>query len=153
MSEGPDGDLTVRAAEMADTEALASLMTELGYPTRGSEMQMRLEVIAKDPQYRTFVAVRAGKVCGMIGTFCYYGYEHNNPGAKILALVVAENCRAGGVGRRLIAAAENDLAQRNIRRLIVDTRLEREGAHKFYESAGYVRNGFRFVKNLAAAAD
>jgi hypothetical protein len=33
----------------------------------------------------------------------------------------------------------------------VNTRFERKDAHQFYESLGYTRNGFRFVKNLAAA--
>jgi ribosomal protein S18 acetylase RimI-like enzyme len=153
MSESPDVDLAVRAAEESDAETLAVLMTELGYKTRTSEMQMRLETIGKDPRYRTFVAVRNGKVCGMIGTFWCHSYEHNNPGGRILALVVAHEARSRGVGRALIAAAENDFAQNNIRRIAVDTRFEREGAHKFYDSVGYTRNGFRFVKNLAAAAD
>jgi hypothetical protein len=30
----------------------------------------------------------------------------------------------------------------------LNTRLAREDAHKFYESLGYERNGFRFTKDL-----
>jgi GNAT superfamily N-acetyltransferase len=153
MTENVIVDLAIRAAELADTDALAALMTELGYETRSSEMKMRLETIGNDPRYRTFVAVKQGKVCGMIGTFCYYSYEHNGPGGRIIALVVSKNSRGVGVGRQLMAAAENDFAQRNIRRVAVNTRFEREEAHKFYERLGYTRNGFRFVKNLATAAD
>lgn len=153
MPDNQDVDLTIRDAEAADAEALAGLMTELGYKTRGSEMQMRLEMIGKDPHYRTFVAVREGKVCGMIGTFWRYSYEYNNPSGRIMALVVSEQERGGGIGRRLIAAAENDFAQKNIRRIAVNTRFERKDAHKFYERLGYTANGYRFVKNLAAAAD
>jgi ribosomal protein S18 acetylase RimI-like enzyme len=48
----------------------------------------------------------------------------------------------------LIATAETDFAQRGIRRVSVDTRLNREDAHKFYELLGYERNGWRFVKQL-----
>ena len=153
MSEGGDADLSVRAAELADAETLAGLMTELGYDTRSSEMKMRLETIAQDSRYRTFVAVREGKVCGMIGTFCYYGYEHNDPGGRIIALVVSEEARGAGIGRRLVAVAEHDFGQRNIRRVAVNTRFTRKEAHKFYERLGYTSNGFRFVKNLATAAD
>jgi GNAT superfamily N-acetyltransferase len=153
MSETVNAEVVVRLAEASDLEALALLMTDLGYPTRTSEMQMRWEIIAKDPQYRTFVAVYDGKVCGMIGTFSFYTYEHNNAGGRILALVVAKEARGRGIGRRLIAAAENDFAQRNIRRIAINTRFEREDAHRFYEGAGYTKNGFRLVKNLAASAD
>jgi GNAT superfamily N-acetyltransferase len=146
-------ELTIRPAELTDFQAIASLMGELGYPTRAAEMQMRLEPILQDSRYRTFVAVRDGKVCGMVGTFCYLSYEHNNVGGRILALVVSEKMRGRGIGRALIAAAEKDFTERNITRVAVNTRFTREDAHQFYESLGYTRNGFRFVKTLLAMAD
>jgi GNAT superfamily N-acetyltransferase len=128
-------------------------MTQLGYETRASEMQMRMEAIGADKNYATFVAVSKGKVCGMIGTFTCYSYEHNSPGGRILALVVSDKMRGRGVGHALIAAAEKDLAQKNISRGAVNTRFERQEAHKFYDKAGYTRNGFRFVKELPPATD
>jgi GNAT superfamily N-acetyltransferase len=146
-------DPTIRPAELSDAEAIASLMGELGYATRAAEMQMRLEPILQDSRYRTFVAVRTGKICGMIGTFCHHSYEHNNVGGRILALVVTEKMREQGIARALINAAETDFTQRNITRVAVNTRFTREDAHKFYESVGYERNGFRFVKTLSALAD
>jgi ribosomal protein S18 acetylase RimI-like enzyme len=142
-------DLTIRAAEMNDAAALAHLMCELGYETTKSEMRKRLERIATDERYRTFVAVRDGKLCGMVGTLTSLSYEHNNPGGRILALVTLSTMRRRGIGRALIAAAENDFAQRGIRRVALNTRLAREDAHKFYESLGYKRNGWRFVKQLS----
>jgi len=153
MSEAGESEVTVRAAEMSDAPVLASLMGELGYPTRTSEMEIRLEEILKDPHYATFVAVTEGKVCGMIGTFVHYSYEHNNPAGRILALVVAEKMRGRKIGHRLINAAENNFAQRNIRRIAVYNRLTRTEAHRFYEQMGYEKNGWRWVKTLAASAD
>jgi ribosomal protein S18 acetylase RimI-like enzyme len=114
-------------------------------------MQMRLERIAADERYRTFVAVRDSKVCGMIGTLTSLSYEHNDPGGRILALVTLKTMRRHGIGRALIATAEKDFAQRGIKRVALNTRLTRENAHKFYESLGYERNGWRFVKRLAAS--
>jgi len=57
--------------------------------------------------------------------------------------------RRRGIGRALIATAEKDFAQRGIRRIALNTQLAREDAHKFYESLGYERNGWRYVKQLA----
>src|SRR5215471_1531940 len=153
MSEAKDVDVRIRAPEAGDVEALAELMTQLGYPTRASEMQMRMETILANKSYATFVAVSNGKVCGMIGTFAQQTYEHNSPCAKILALVVSDKMRGRGVGQALIEAAEQDLAQKNIKRLAVNTRFERKEAHEFYEKLGYTRNGFRFVKELPMPAD
>jgi GNAT superfamily N-acetyltransferase len=145
--------LTVRSAEMADSSVLAELMGELGYPTRTSEMEQRLELIMREPHYRTFVAVLDGTVCGMIGTCCLQSHEHNNVGGRIIALVVSEKQRGRGVGRALVQAAESDFIARNIRRIALNTRLTREKAHQFYDGLGYIKNGFRFVKELEGLAD
>jgi ribosomal protein S18 acetylase RimI-like enzyme len=142
-------DFTIRAADMNDAAALAQLMCELGYETTKSEMQMRVERIATDERYRTFVALRDGEVCGMIGTLTCLSYEHNDPSGRILALAVFSTMRRCGIGRALIAAAEKDFAQRGIRRIALNTSLTREDAHTFYESLGYERNGWRFVKQLS----
>jgi GNAT superfamily N-acetyltransferase len=141
-------DLTVRVAEVNDAAALAQLMCELGYETTESEMQMRLERIANDDRYHTFVAVHDGEVCGMIGTLTSLSYEHNDLGGRILALVTLRTMRRHGIGRALIETAEKDFAQRGIQRIALNTRLAREDAHKFYQSLGYERNGWRFVKQL-----
>jgi GNAT superfamily N-acetyltransferase len=146
-------NLAIRPAEVGDAEALADLMTQLGYPTRTSEMEMRMEAICVDKNYATLVAVGEGKVCGMIGTRTSFSYEHNSPGGAILALVVSDKMRGRGVGQALIAAVENELAQRNIRRLAVYTHFRRTEAHEFYEKLGYTKNGFRLVKELPMPAD
>jgi ribosomal protein S18 acetylase RimI-like enzyme len=142
-------DVTIRAAAISDAAALAGLMCELGYETTKSEMQARMERIATDERYRTFVAVHNDEVCGMIGTLTSPSYEHNDPGGRILALATLSSMRRRGIGRALIAAAEKDFAKRGIRRVALNTQLVREDAHKFYESLGYERNGWRFVKQLS----
>src|SRR5438874_11987300 len=153
MPDPKDVDVTIRAAEAVDIEALADLMTQLGYESRSYEMQMRMEEICANRNYATLVALSKSKVYGMIGTYTCYTYEHNSPSGRILALVVSEKMRGRGVGHALIAAAEKELAQKNIPRVAVNTRFERKEAHEFYEKAGYKRNGFRFVKELPMSTD
>jgi ribosomal protein S18 acetylase RimI-like enzyme len=144
-----DVDLIIRQAQPRDAAVLAQLMCELGYETTKSEMQTRMKRIAADQRYRTFVAVRDGKVCGMIGTLTSPSYEHNDLSGRILALLTLSTMRRGGIGRALIVAAERDFSQRGIRRVALNTRLCRDDAHKFYKSLGYERNGWRFVKQLS----
>jgi len=141
--------LTIRDASLSDAPALASLMCELGYETERAEMETRLKSILFNPVYKTFVAIMDGCVCGMIGTLTYLSYEHNDLGGRILALVTLSRVRRRGIGRALIATAEKDFAQRGVMRVALDTRLTREDAHKFYQSLGYERNGWRFVKQLS----
>ena len=142
-------NVVVRPVRNTDIPALADLMVQLGYPTSPAEMQQRLKRIESDPRYRTFVAEKQEKICGVIGTVAQVSYEHNDDGGRILALVVDENARGSGVGQSLVAAAERDFRERKISRVALDTRFEREDAHIFYERLGYRRNGFRFVKSLS----
>jgi len=142
-------DLTIRAGELNDAATLAQLMCELGYRTTTSAMQMRLQRIVTDERLRTFVAVCDGKVCGMISTLTYPSIERDDFSGRIVALVINSTMRRRGIGRALIVTAEKDFAQREISRVALNTRLDREDAHKFYESLGYERNGWRFVKQLS----
>lgn len=123
-------------------------MCELGYETTSVAMRERFELILSDARFRTFVAEIENRVCGMIGTVAYPSYEHNDLSGRILVLVTSSVARRGGIGRALVAAAERDFVQRNIKRIAVNTRLSRQDAHKFYEALGYERNGWRFVKQL-----
>jgi len=138
----------IRDAKLTDAPALAALMCELGYKTTPAEMRRRLKSILDDVNYRTHVAEVDGKVCGMIGTLAYASYEHNDPSGRILAVVTLANAPRRGIGRALIASAEKAFAQKAVTRVSLDTRLTRKDAHQFYESLGYGRNGWRFVKQL-----
>jgi ribosomal protein S18 acetylase RimI-like enzyme len=138
----------IRDARLTDASALAELMCELGYHTTAPEMRRRLNSILCDVRYRTLLAEVDGKVCGTIGTLSHASYEHNDPSGRILALVILPGARRRGIGRALIASAEKDFADKAVTRVSVDTRLTRKEAHQFYESLGYERNGWRFVKRL-----
>jgi ribosomal protein S18 acetylase RimI-like enzyme len=127
-------------------------MGELGYETTSDEMRARLKSIVPDARYSTFVAKIGTELCGMIGTLTHLSHEHNDLSGKIVALIVSNEQRRSGVGRALIAAAERDFAKRNVTRVTLTTRFERDEAHRFYEELGYSRTGFRFAKNLAPAS-
>ncbi len=139
----------IRDAKLSDASAIAALMCELGYETTSDEMRARLKSILGDARYSTFVAKIDNELCGIVGTLTHASHEHNDLSGKIIALVVSKKERRSGVGRALVAAAENDFARRNVARVTLTTRFEREDAHRFYEALGYSRTGFRFAKSLA----
>jgi ribosomal protein S18 acetylase RimI-like enzyme len=144
-----DANVRIRAAKLSDAAELAALMCELGYETTSDEMTMRLKSIVKNAAYSTFVAKIGKELCGMIGTLTHMSHEHNDLSGKIVALIVSRKQRRSGVGRALIATAEKYFARRNVTRVTLTTRFERNEAHRFYEAVGYARTGLRFAKNLA----
>jgi ribosomal protein S18 acetylase RimI-like enzyme len=148
-----DANVRIRVARLSDAPGLAALMCALGYETANNEMRARLKSILADSRCSTFVAKIGKELCGMIGTLTYMSHEHDDLSGKIVALVVSNKHRRSGVGRALIATAEKDFVRRNVTRITLTTRFERDEAHQFYEKLGYSRTGFRFAKNFARTSE
>lgn len=141
--------VAIRNASVDDSEPIAALVTELGYPTSSSQMRRRLEAIVDDHHYQTFVACEDRKVLGFIGTRIGPLYENDEHYGQIMALAVAANRQRSGVGRRLMQVAESALIERGVRLLVVTSGNQRSDAHAFYENCGYSFTGRRYKKVFA----
>ena len=142
------GRPTIRAATLADHPQLAMLVTALGYPTNASDMKIRLEGMFADPSYSTIVAELAGTVVGMAGACIARFYEKNGVYARLCALVVSGEQSGHGVGAALVRAVEQWGAERGAAEIFLNSGVQREGAHSFYEKLGYRATGVRFSKEL-----
>jgi ribosomal protein S18 acetylase RimI-like enzyme len=145
-------NVTIRKAAVADSESVARLVTELGYPTSASQMQRRLNVILHDDDYHTLVAYEDGRVVGFVGTRVGPLYEDDGHYGQIMALAIAPTYQRRGIGRMLMRAAESALVDAGARVLVVTSGNHRAGAHAFYESCGYSFTGRRYKKSLAMSA-
>jgi GNAT superfamily N-acetyltransferase len=143
--------MAIRSATLADAQAVARLMTELGYPTSSHQMERRLTSILGDTAYRTFIAGDGDAVVGVVGTRIGPMYEIDGPSGQIMALVVAATHRRLGVGARLVEAAEAHFVARGAAVSIVTSAHRRADAHAFYETHGYTFDGRRYKKPLAPA--
>lgn len=140
--------LRVRLAEEADAAALASLMTQLGYPSDAAQMRMRLKRAAGDPDICALVAEQDGRIQGMIGLMVFDSFVHDQAHGYIMSLVVDESARGSGAGGTLLAAAEAWFRERGVDKATLTSHLRRAAAHGFYERRGYEFNGRRYVKSL-----
>ncbi len=141
-----------RAATRDDAPTLATLMSQLGYPTTPDEMTARLDAILPDADYYTAVATlpdQPERVVGVIGVHFSHFYELNGAYGHIVALVVDETARSQGIGAALVTAAEGWLRERGARMVVVTSGLARKDAHRFYERVGFHATGLRFAKELA----
>lgn len=145
-------DVSLREAAVADSEPLARLVSELGYPTSTSQMQRRLEAILEDEDYHTLVASADGRIVGFVGTRSGPLYEDDWQYGQIMALAVAPSHQRRGLGRLLLQTAESRLAARGAHVLVVTSGHHRPDAHAFYESCGYSFTGRRYVKSLSMSA-
>jgi GNAT superfamily N-acetyltransferase len=143
-------NLIIKYAIIEDIEALTLLMGDLGYPTSVIDMQARFENIAAHPDYKTIVAVLDNEVVGMAGLSKGIFYEMNGTYMRILAFVVKQGYRKMGIGRQLIAAAENWAVEQGLNTVIINSgnRDERLASHAFYGEMGYTVKSLGFVKKL-----
>ena len=140
----------VRAATEGDADALAELLTQLGYPTTPDQAAARLGRILPDPAWATLLVEENGRVLAFGGIQVSASYEHDTPVAKIVAMVVDASARRRGVGAELVFALERHAAAAGAGKIVVTSANRRADAHAFYEKLGYARTGLRFGKELAS---
>lgn len=142
-------DIVLRPATYDDIPALTGLTAELGYPDTEEEIRKRFETVSRQPDHKVVVAERDGQVVGLMSFHALdllYGTEKLG---RITALVVTASERSAGIGKLLVAKAEEFAREAGCKRIELTTNNRREEAHKFYESLGYEATHKRFTKVIA----
>lgn len=129
----------IRRAAAADAPRLEALSETLGYPVVADDFAGRLARLLSRAEDVVLVAeVTSGRVVGWL-----HGAEQelleSGRRCEILGLVVDEGHRGQGVGRGLVAAAEEWAARRGLELMTVRSNVVRAESHPFYERRGYVR--------------
>lgn len=130
----------IRAATTDDAAALSRLSTQLGYPGTAKELAARLgSLLSRPAEHAVLVASDARHaVIGWVHVGIRELLESPTRG-EILGLVVDRAARRGGVGRALVAAAEQWVRGREVGEIVVRSNTVREESHPFYERLGYRR--------------
>ncbi len=139
---------SIREAETTDAASIASLVTQLGYPSTPRDMAGRLRILLSLPEYRIFVAEAGGEIVGLVGAYMGYSLEFSGMYGRLITLIVNENHRGAGIGRRLIARIEDWIKDQGGLLAVVTSSNHRADSHRFYENKGYLNTGVRFTKKL-----
>lgn len=142
--------IQIRRAKRQDMEALAHLVTQLGYPSDRDQIRRRISRLAPG-QSAVLVATSGGDALGFVHVAVKVNIQIE-PSADIAGLIVAERVRGSGVGRALMQAAEDWALQHRCATVYVSTNVMRRGARSFYRRLGYepVKESVVFSKRLPA---
>ena len=140
--------IQIRAARAEDAEQLVDLIALLEHRVDAAGISRRIAAlsIAGIPQ---LVAAEGDTVLGLCGLHLMTTIHRDAPVGRITILVVREDARGRGLGRRLVTAAEELMRARGCAFLEITSNRRLEQAHLFYEAIGYERTSFRFAKALA----
>jgi predicted N-acetyltransferase YhbS len=142
----PEPPLSVRPARPADSEAIAALVTELGFESTSADIRARL-ADAKKSRETPLVAERGG-VIGVLAWHVTPVLHRPKPVGRITMMVVAEGERRSGAGRALVDSACAALRARGCGLIEVTSNVALSGAHGFYRRLGFERTSYRFAKGL-----
>jgi ribosomal protein S18 acetylase RimI-like enzyme len=138
--------LVIRPARPADSEAVAALVTGLGFETAAGDIADRLPRLKKAGE--TPLVAEQGEVIGVLAWHVTPVLHRPRPVGRITMMVVAREERRRGVGRALVEAALAQLRAKGCGLVEVTSNVDLSGAHGFYRKLGFERTSYRFAKGL-----
>ena len=138
-----------RKYESGDISAIRDILeNDLGYNCELDSLKNRVDEMMSRGNYQIFVACDGDKVVGFLGCVNYLAFELENEGMKIIAIAVSKEYRRKGIGTTLLKTAEQWAKENNVGVVLLNSGLPREDAHAFYESQGYFKKSFGFIKRI-----
>ncbi|GDY11364.1 hypothetical protein LBMAG53_02410 [Planctomycetota bacterium] len=143
----------IRNATSADSLAITELTAQLGYPADHAAIQKRIDQINSMQDHILLVASMDGTVGGWMQA-CSCQTLDSGFRVEILGLVVAENSRRSGLGKTLVAAAEQWAASIGADIVIVRSNIKRDESHRFYPAIGSITSKTQVLyrKTITSAA-
>ena len=145
-------NILVRAATVDDAGSIAQLIGHLGYALTPEDSAARLSKILSRHDHQLLVAEADGAILGWMHASLS---DHLDIDTCVLieGLVVDRDHRGKGVGKLLLARAEQWAKASGCSLVRLRSTSARTGAHRFYEHLGYtnVKTQYSFAKGVDAA--
>ncbi len=136
--------------QVEDSERVAELSDQLGYPATADIIIERFQTILNLPENAIFVV--EDETEAIVGWAHVYGVHllESEGYAEVGGLVTDSNFRRRGTGRALMQAVEAWARANGFTRMRLRSGMHREEAHLFYKSIGYeaVKTSMLFQKSV-----
>jgi GNAT superfamily N-acetyltransferase len=128
--------IALRPATAEDSDRIAALFTDEGYPAGPSDIVSRLKRF--DSIYsRVVVADHEGELLGFVAFHALPRFEHDDRIVRVLALVVDAGARERGVGHLLMEEVERAAREVSAAFVEVTAGHHRPEARHLFEALGY----------------
>jgi GNAT superfamily N-acetyltransferase len=141
-------DLRLRSASSADGEQVSELLADLGYEVGRSEVTERVQRLTGLATSRVVVAEREGRLLGLLTPSWGERLTHRHPVARVTELLVRKDARRLGIGRQLVQSALILAREAGCGEVELTTSTARPEAHLLYESLGFRRTSYRYVRTV-----
>jgi GNAT superfamily N-acetyltransferase len=138
----------LREARPDDAAELARLISQLEHPTADEDVVAQWPAFTASGNSALVMARGDGTLSGVAVLHLTHTLHRRAPVGRITALVVDAPDRGRGVGRALVAAAEERLRRAGCGLLEITSHVRLVDAHAFYDHLGYEHTSHRFAKTL-----
>lgn len=138
-----ESNLIIRHAQVTDIPGLLPLLVQLGYPCELESLQARFIRFLDNPGYGVAIYEMNTEIIGLVAWSKTELFVSDKSRFRIEGLVVSENHRGKGIGKKLMLFVE--AIAKNHSPAIVDLtsglRRSSDGSHEFYKRLGYQNTG------------
>ena len=143
----------LRNITIFDAQEIQSISNfELGYDVNLDIVKKQIRKLTNDNKHHIIIGFENEQTRKIIGFVHAELYEslYMDTGLNILGLAVDSNFQGQGIGKKLMSSIEDYALKNNISYIRLNSNVRRIGAHKFYESIGYVcdKTQKRLIKKL-----
>ena len=138
----------LRSPTEADAKHVASLLAELGYPSKETDVRDRLRRSLHRQSSCFLLAQFASEVIGLVSAELVPYFPTGSTICRVTALVVSTHHRGRRVGEKLVAGAVDFARQHHCSGIEITSAEHRLDAHRFYERLGFSRTSSRFFQAL-----
>ena len=143
----------LRNITILDAQEIQSISNfELGYDVNLDIVKKQIRKLTNDNKHNIIIGFENEQTRKIIGFIHAELYEslYMDTGLNILGLAVDSNFQGQGIGKKLMSSIEDYALKNNISYIRLNSNVRRIGAHKFYESIGYVcdKTQKRLIKKL-----
>lgn len=139
----------IRKLHGRDNDSIRKLLIQLGEEEGQSGNANICDFVRKYPSNEVYVYEESGGIIGLLGFRLRQNLEDGSQYGEVSIIVVDENHRRKGIGKKLFDFAEGLAKKHGCKGTWLVSGFHRSSeAHKFYEELGYEVTGYRFVKKF-----
>jgi ribosomal protein S18 acetylase RimI-like enzyme len=143
-----DDIMPVRNAKTEDEAEILNLVQQLGYENVSlGELRINMNLYEED-NHLLLVFEENNHVIGFIALDILQLFHIQGKTGKITSLCIDAKSRGEGIGKALVAEAEDFFRKCKCTRIEVTSNQRRKDAHSFYLALGYKQTSLKFVREL-----
>ena len=147
-------NIIIRESNYDDIPSLLELLYELGRPKLhqdgdSEKFEKLLKNYIQENDKKILVAqINNSEIIGMISMVFLPRLNQNTLELYIPELIISQNYRSKGIGKKLINFSINLGKEKKCHRMRLESGNQRVESHKFYKHLGFENSSIFFTKNL-----